>query len=145
MRKLFGCVIVLLLIIGIKGVVLAGSTVESNGYVLTPDITSAGDISAQKSMSLCDNFGGTWKINIKKRKITGTYTTNGGCNWSVTGKKTGKKLDMKASGSCSQHCNTWHQSVVTKQKGSATWVGTTAYGGGTCEGSGIATTMSKCN
>lgn len=138
MRNLLCLLVGLALILELAGLAIAAPSVDGRNHVLASDTVVTGHVVAQRSKRFCDGFGGVWDITIQKgtHAISGTYTTATGCIGTVTGQKTGRKLDMTATGLSPCQCHNWHHTVVTKIKHPPSyqyWEGTTHLGGGNSE------------
>lgn len=134
MRRLLGVLISLVLILELRGLAIANPAVDG-GHALASEAVVTERVAAQSRKRFCDEFGGVWDITIQKRSgaISGKYTDWLGCIGDVTGQKTGRKLDMTATGLSSCQCYHWQHTVVTKIKytqGHPYWQGTTGTGGG---------------
>ena len=100
MRNLLCLLVGLALILELAGLAIAAPSVDGRNHVLASDTVVTGHVVAQRSKRFCDGFGGVWDITIQKgtHAISGTYTTATGVHRHGNRAKTGRKLDMTATG-----------------------------------------------
>jgi hypothetical protein len=134
MRKLLGILISLVLILELRGLAIANPSVD-NGHTLAPDAVDTVNVVAQRHLRICDNWTGVWDITIQKGSgaISGSYTDNAGCTGTVTGQKTGRKLDLTVKGLAPCRCFDRQHTVVTKPRKSKGWEGTNGLFDGTSD------------
>ena len=131
------CLLVgLALILELAGLAIAAPSVDGRDHALASDAVVTGHVVAQRSKRFCDGFGGVWDITIQRGYARYQRNIHGcdGVHRHGNRAKTGRKLDMTATGLSPCQCHNWQNTVVTKIKYTQEypyWEGTTHFGGGT--------------
>jgi hypothetical protein len=79
-------------------------------------ILEENELSGKKLKPYCEGGSNEWVIKITGGNISGTFYPWHGGSYPVTGTKTGKTLNMKATGCCDIYCNETYEITVTKVK-----------------------------